>query len=126
MKWCDDHWAQLRKAIDDLGMTPLVAKNGEAAHANMVAELEAAQQGVEPPKETYDPLMSSFWAITNRALEMGGPYLLTGDLCPLCELNKHCEPDPAYQPDHAFHWIKGCTEAQLTFCQERGLVAPLQ
>jgi hypothetical protein len=126
MKWCTEHWAQLRKAIEDLGLSHLVAKDGASAHANVVAELEAAAQGVDPPQETYDPLMSSYWAISSRALQMGGLYLMSGDYCPLCELNKNCEPHPDYQPDHAFHWIKGCTEAQLKYCQAQGLVAPVQ
>ena len=111
MKFCDDHWSRLRAAIEARGLSHLVAKSGEAAHARMTAELNGTADS-----STYDPLMNAHWMITNRALQMGGLYLMTGDYCPLCEVVKHTEPAADVE------WIDGCTDSVLAYCREHGLI----
>jgi hypothetical protein len=118
MKFCMPHWDALRKAIDDRGLTHLVAKDGATATANMAAELTGQKTA-----QHYDPLMDAHWMITGNALKMGGLYLMTADpdgneYCPLCEVRKH-GGDPQ-------EWIDGCTDSILASCQERGLTAPKQ
>lgn len=91
MKICEPHWDLLRKAVDERGMTSLVARDGKAALDNMVAEL----QGGAPAD--FDPLMAlnnHFWF---EVLRCGGLYLMAqdpsgandGHYCPLCEFEKH-------------------------------------
>jgi len=133
MQFCQPHWDKLRKAIEDRGMSHLIAKDGQTALENTVADLDAAKQGVDPPKETFDPLMSSFWAINSRALECGGLYLMTQkedgtDWCPLCELDAHSPADqipPPYEK-HSDSWINGCADSQLAHARKLGLIPEVQ
>lgn len=111
MKFCQPHWGSLRAAIDARGLAPLVAKSGQAAHANLVAELDGSADA-----SNYDPLMSAHWMISGRALELGGLYLLNGEYCPLCEVEEHTKPGAAQE------WIEGCTDSVLAHCRKLGLV----
>jgi hypothetical protein len=57
--------------------------------------------------------------ISGEALKLGGLYLMTGDYCPLCEVEKHTG-------DTAANWINGCSDAVLEYCQHRGFTNPTQ
>jgi len=92
MRICKDHWAMMREAIDNKGMSTLIAKDGETALQNEVAQLEAGKNGDPEPHKAapFDPLMSMHWHFANDALRCGGLYLLGqkpggGDYCPICE-----------------------------------------
>jgi hypothetical protein len=118
MKICQSHWGQLRKAIDERGLSGLVAGDGKKAHAAMVRELEG-----HPEPGDWDPLMSANWAIHSEALHFGGLYLMGEDengnqYCPLCEADAH--------GGHAADWIKGCCDAQLEHARELKLVPGVQ
>lgn len=103
MKICKDHWQMMQTAVDERGMSCLIAKDGEAMMANTVRQLEEAQSngGVvsdETTKETFDPLMSMHWHWCNGAIANGGLYLLgrnpdaeDGEFCPVCEFAKHAK-----------------------------------
>lgn len=94
MKFCQEHWSLCRKAVDDRGMSSLVARDGQAALDNVVAELQG-----DDAKKTFDPLMSLHWHFVNEALRCGGLYVMgddpsgknEGHYCPLCEFasNSH-------------------------------------
>lgn len=92
MRVCQKHWAVMRKAIDDRGMSGLVDKDGHAAMDRMVSELNGEPQG-----DDFDPLMSMNWHWHGQALAAGGLYLMTkhdgtendGHYCPICEFEKH-------------------------------------
>ena len=116
MQFCKPHWNDLRKAIDDRGLSGLVAGSGEKACAALVRQLEGTDD-----KSDFDPLMNANWAIHMAALEDGGLYLLGtdengNDYCPLCEAEKHGPPDIVAD------WINGCCDAQLETARELGLV----
>lgn len=111
MKFCQLHWDELKAAIDERGLSHLIAKDGRGAVNRVVAEIEGTATDA-----SYDPLMAAYWMITGRALEMGGLYLMTGDYCPLCELEKHTEHGVAAE------WIQGCTDSVKVYCEEKGLV----
>jgi len=111
LKFCQPHWDELKDAVKARGMWPLVAENGQAAINRMVDEIEN-----RATDDTYDPLMSAHWMIASRALECGGLYLMTGEYCPLCEVENHTEAGEAAK------WIAGCTDSIRTFCQERGIL----
>jgi len=114
MKFCQPHWNELRKAIDNKGLGHLVASSGEAAMERVIAEVKG-----EDTTATYDPLMSAHWMICGQALENGGLYLLNGDYCPLCELEKHSNREMV------INWIEGCTNQVFEDCLAKGL-KPIQ
>lgn len=94
MRMCQPHWDTLRAAIDERGLSRLVAADGKAALERTKREFE----GTDGPDD-FDPLMSSMWAIFTNAGQTvekaGGPIegppaalaFLGADVCPLCELN---------------------------------------
>lgn len=110
MKMCQQHWVALRAAIDARGLSHLIAKNGEAAVEKTLGELQGQAES-----ETYDPLLSAYFAIMGNALEMGGMYLLTGDFCPICESEAH-----GVHP--AEWWFTHAADEQLQRAKELGLV----
>jgi hypothetical protein len=78
VKFCQDHWDRLRRAIDQRGLSPLIHQGGEAIAEAQMREL----QGIDTAGD-FDPLMSAHWAIAgnaSQAMERGGAnplYLLT-------------------------------------------------
>lgn len=91
MKFCMDHWNELRGAIRDRGLESLVATSGQQAAAQTVAQLEGDKSA-----KTFDPLMAAHWAIVNRAMGMVGLAIMAPnddgtDRCPLCFLVSTCE-----------------------------------
>lgn len=78
MKFCQTHWDALRAAIAAEGLDHLVARDGHAAIANMVSELETGSR-----RENFDPLMAAHWAIVARVMEVH-PEAALVDGCPLC------------------------------------------
>lgn len=128
MKFCQPHWDQLREAIERKGMIDLVAKSGEEAAARIVEELSQRPTA-------HDPLMSCHWMIANRALDLGGVYLMMqtpegGHYCPLCELQKHIQPTEEDRQqckcedgfkDIPTCWIESVTDAEREHCIAVGL-----
>lgn len=111
MKICQPHWERLRTAIDERGLSHLVAQGGEQAARNLVAE---ATDG--PSIQTFDPLMAAHNAIWARAMDVAGLAIMApnddgSDRCPICFLNEahaaECAGPPCELPrDTAFdHWI---------------------
>lgn len=94
MKFCTQHWDALRQAIQDVGLSTLVAEDGREAMAKMVGSLN---DGVSI--DNFDPLMQAHNTIMSNALHLcnqnGGEQstlelmgVLSGvDWCPLCYLN---------------------------------------
>jgi hypothetical protein len=118
MKFCTPHWDQLKEAIRIRGLMHLVASSGEAAFERTVAELKG-----EETTANYDPLMTATYMIYGRAIDCGGLYLLAGDFCPLCELDKNARNADGSipQPLAATQWIEGCTDAVRDECVSKGL-----
>lgn len=98
MRMCTGHWTKLRKAIDDRGLTHLVPNSGEEA-VKLVA------------KGNLDPLMDAHMRIAKAAVRDGGTYLLKGDYCPLCELDKVGEKSE--DKPMSDNWINGCCDDVL-------------
>jgi hypothetical protein len=94
VKFCQDHWNSLRSAIDERGLTALVADSGEKAAANLASELADGQT-----IDNYDPLMSAHFAIASNAMGFianggGNPLVIMAPPpdhpewgCPICYLN---------------------------------------
>lgn len=94
MNWCKPHWDQLRKAIDDKGLTPLVAKDGVECTTRM-------------QKGEFEPLMYSLFSVANQMKQ--NPRCTTEDLlaCPCCVLVRD------EQPHLVENWIDGVTTDAL-------------
>jgi hypothetical protein len=100
MKMCQPHWEQLRKAIDERGLSGFINKSGEAATVEITSQIH----GTEDKDRPYDPLLAANFAIWSNALKCGGLYLMSGGYCPLCELEAH-------SPAKAEDWINPCTDS---------------
>ncbi len=133
MMICPTHWQQMRDAVEERGMTHLVARNGKEAVDNLVAEAEGH-------KPAFDPLMAmnnNFWS---AALEHGGLGVMgvpeddhpliaatTTDakgmrhFCPLCLAR-----ELGAQPETDQQWIRGCADAMLKHARGEGLMPALQ
>lgn len=116
MRICKDHWALCRQAIEDRGLSSLVARDGKEACDNAVADLEGEP---DPKNERFDPLMSMNWHWYAVALQAGGLAMMgegpaenDGHLCPLCELDVHyADFNPAERvndvADQMAAWARG-------------------
>lgn len=124
MKFCLDHWAKLRTAIDKRGLSSLVATSGEQAAAQLTKEIEEG-----PSEKTFDPLMGAHNAIISRALGLVGLALMQAnedgsDRCPICflqaEHDAHCtKPDCAKFET----WIDSVSDFMRTEAIRLGLLA---
>lgn len=109
MKMCMPHWEELKTAIDDRGLSKFIAPSGEVLAKNLVTELQGGEK-------KFEPLMGANIAIMSNALQMGGLYLMTGDFCPLCELEKHT-------PEKASNWIKYASDEQYEKAKKLNLIS---
>ena len=117
MKFCQPHWQSLRDAIAARGLNHLIAKDGKEAVERMVKEVKGEDKALD-----FDPLMSAHWAICGNAIRCGGLYLMSGDYCPLCELNKHAPSEMRTEgvtPSDA--WIEKAADGALEHAKGRGL-----
>lgn len=121
MKICDAHWTELRKAIDDRGLTRFIAKDGEIAAKNMSAQI----QGTDT-EENFDPLMSAVFAIWGNSLEAFGLDIMKQDApCPLCVLDKHvkeCTDEGCTMKQSGSDWIRFAADGQMDVATELGLL----
>ncbi len=106
MKMCQPHWDKLRKSIADAGMAHLVAPTGEELQKRI------AEDG-------YCPLAAATSMIYSNALSCGGEYLLTGDYCPLCELDKHADQMAG---ENSETWTQKATDGAMKFAVEKKLI----
>lgn len=126
MKMCQPHWNKIIQAVKDRGMWNLVSPSTEVA-------LEGVKDQLEGREAPFDPLMSCNNMIFSRALELGGLYLMFGELCPICEAmlarKDMVDPDigrPYTPEEEESWWIDGPADACLSRCRELGLVPKAQ
>lgn len=114
MKFCQPHWDKLRKAIEECGLSHLIAKDGKEAAAKMVRQIEGTDV-----KNDYEPLLSAHWMICGNAINVFGYEIMFGETCPLCYLDAHQVGAP---PDNkSDDWIKCAADAELKFAKQQGL-----
>ena len=122
MRFCEQHWRDLKQAIDDRGMVHLVSKDGQTAIETL---LEAPND-----VKSFDPLLIATMEIYGTALRYGGAYLAIAKedgtrYCPLCELVVHKAEEAKKErniDNIAKHWIDGCTDFVLKEARELGLM----
>lgn len=141
MKFCEQHWADLRQGVVDRGMWHLVAKSGQDAAEAAVRDLEG-----RPEPGDWDPLMAAHWALAGRVMDAignsQGPMAAVSAMadpewCPMCSIQESFEvwdkpeqiakhgPRPAHARDAA-GWIDSCLDAMLKHARGKGLVPPTQ
>lgn len=125
MKFCQNHWNILRKAIDDRGMGHLISRSGEECVRRLVAGSE------HPSKTTFDPLMGSHNQIIARSLNECGFEIMIqnddgSDRCPICFLDmKHKENcvESGCTWTYEDSWIQGAANDALIEAKRLGLIA---
>lgn len=151
MNFCQEHWDMLKAAIEERGLSSLVAPDGETAVMQLKDQLES--EGSTPTN--YDPLMSAMFAISNNAMDLvsssgGNPlyfiagkdneqpleipegFTYSGDkktwpVCPLCHINLAHEifcrvPDCTMDRVRGYdHWIDRAADDQVEAAKELGL-----
>lgn len=125
MKMCQAHWSALKTAINGVGLAHLVTNSKEELEKRIAPAL-ARQDDVIDGKsddrirpEEFEPLFYAHNNIAANAVICGGNYLLTGDYCPLCELEKN----KASMGEGADDWIKKAAEGALICAKDLGLVS---
>jgi len=127
MNICQRHWEDLRKKVDERGMSHLVSSNGEEAMARTLAQLNN-----EDTSDDWDPLMAAFFAIGQWALNRMGLAVLQPGFCPLCQVQRSFENVkllPEFDPEQhkdAEWWMNNCMDAMLDHARECGLVPIIQ
>lgn len=127
MRFCMTHWQALRDGVEARGMSHLVAKSGEEAHAALTRQA----QGDEEPAD-WDPLMQSYLALTRAVLEQAGLQALAEDFCPMCAVQESYEdacklpelPDTRIVP--AQTWIDSCLDAAQQHARKKNLIPGVQ
>lgn len=117
MRICEDHWTLCREAVDQRGMSSLVAREGATGFENIVGGSEG-----ETVKKAFHPLMSLNWHFTNNALRYRGLSLMCQDeagspCCPICEFEKHAPGFVAKEE------IGAVTDQMSAWVRSEGLLA---
>jgi hypothetical protein len=109
MYMCQDHWQNLKHAIRQRGLWPLVTPSGYLAPETPeeILELNAAQFH-------FDPLMAASYLISQQAHAAFGS---TGFECPLCEVDRNLGHGISHD------WIDTDSDLLLQLCRDRHLVA---
>lgn len=105
MRCCADHWAVMRKAVHDRGLSHLVAGSGHEAVARTMREIEAHEKGTPPPDTDFDPLMAMNWSFVSKVMDKLGLSVMAprtepdgmpdnideagfNHICPLCVVRR--------------------------------------
>ncbi len=132
MQFCPSHWDALKKAIDNAGLSTLIAVDGKRAMQNLASE---ATEGLTV--DNFDPLMAAHNAILANAMDLAKERYHADPLgmmfddpahperaCPICYLNSlhahhdehctqpNCDYPRGYTWDEYFitHAVEGAAE----------------
>jgi len=120
MKICSDHWAELRTAIDERGLSGFIAKDGEEAVKRLTSSLADSNA-----LDAFDPLIMANIAIWGNALTAFGPDITKEDApCPLCCMDDHAKncTDVGCNNETGADWIKFAADEQLENARQMGLM----
>lgn len=109
MRWCAQHWGQLRLAIDARGLSHLVDANADVTRKR----IERSIRRSEPFEFQCDPLTMAFFTLNEAALERAGPRVL--GKCPFCLLATEGHARLAHV------WIDECCDMQEWLAHRAGL-----
>lgn len=123
MKFCENHWEELRVAIEAQGLGQFISKSGEDAMKRM-----AAEETEGSTRTNFDPLMFAHNAIVSNSLSSVGLGLFNpnddgSERCPLCTLINGCPCDDAGTDKCAYaKWIGFAATDALDEAKKLGLV----
>lgn len=106
MPWCQEHWDQLRKTIEDKGLGVFIAKDGQ----------ELANKITSKDENAFDPLFGSMIRINMKMMQSPGFVREYISKCPLCTLID------CGQPKLVANWLNGVTSEALEYAVQEGLV----
>lgn len=121
MKFCQDHWDELREKIIENGLGHLISKSGEEA----MAKLRPDRNFIFP-----DPLLDAHNRLIGRAMEAFGLWIMSPDdagneRCPMCELNKTASvnmvPPVPYKTFSEF-WYAGLLKFMVKEYTDKGFI----
>ena len=105
MQFCHDHSHVLRNALRQRGLwafvpsdSPLIEKEGKATPAE------------------FDPWIMAGLLISEQAVRAFGTYLLSGNYCPLCEVEENLGGGSS------FEWVDTDAETVFEICRELDLL----
>jgi len=116
MKLCSAHYTDLRRAIQNKGMSGLIRDP-----ATLRQRADRWLKGRAQESDGFDPLMVATLEIYKKATEEVGTHLhmtkTNGEhYCPLCELPRvHGTAAPGA-------WIDNCTDMVLLICKTNNLL----
>jgi hypothetical protein len=116
VRFCQPHWDELREAIRTRKLDHLVPKSGEEAVERLKDELEGNP-------DQFDPLMAAHNMVVGNAMNILGLSLFTGDLCPLCEVEK-AGKEEGLGDGTASGWVTASADGVLSHCREHNLLRP--
>lgn len=123
MRFCENHWAELRQAIADRGLAKFTSPDGAEAARRLVAGASGSDA-----RSAFDPLMGAHNAIVANALEWSGLTLMLpnddgSERCPLCFLIAGCDCKARGETTCAFAtWITRAADGALAQAKQLGLV----
>jgi len=109
--FCQQHWDELKAAIEARDLMQFVAKDGKQAMENMVRDLEGQNTVVD-----YEPLLGSDFCMSNVAMSFYGLRMMAVEEgeekppCPVCMMQK-------------MPWIEWVASGALAEAIRRGLIA---
>jgi hypothetical protein len=115
---CEEHWATLREAIEERGLSEFISDDGAKAARRTAEQIEKGAVTIK----TFDPLLGAWGAIMGNAVSVGGIAVMYpnedgSDRCPLCYLNDlHAETctDPECPGGPVFDsWITLAADDQV-------------
>lgn len=127
MNICQHHWDKLRAAVEERGMSHLVAQSGEQAADDFVAQLEGRST-----IKNWDPLMAAWSNLGRVGLKRCGLAAFNPDFCFLCEVQKsfdQVKTTAEFNPERhrdADWWIASCMDAMLSYARGQGLMPGVQ
>jgi hypothetical protein len=118
MQLCTLHWADLKTALDERGLTKFISKDGGVAIKALVAATSGAG-------DTFDPLMQASIMIMAQAIQSFGQEIMAEDApCPLCALDYHAAhcTAPGCKNETGADWVRFAADEQLSNAKQMGLI----
>lgn len=114
MRFCADHWADLKAKVDAAGLSAFISNGGEEAVRRMT-------------EDDFDPLMGAHNAIVGNAISTAGLAIMMpnedgSDRCPLCFLITRCGCGSGDACPYRT-WPDRAVADQIEEAKRRGLVA---
>jgi hypothetical protein len=122
MRFCENHWNGMKKALEDRGLSSFIATSGETAASRVESQAETH----EVKRENYEPLMGMQMAIIHNAIGTLGIETFAdnpdgSDRCLLCYLIANCTCGRGDECSY-YKWTDYAANDMLDLAKDLGLV----